>query len=206
MEKGHPPLTSIVLGKYSHRPGSGFIAWHGHMSEAHSRVFSYPWSSVQRPFDEDVLSRTGSYPNHFNIPSTQYAVPDSKVTVNGRGPYQDFYRRMLHYSYRGACALCDTRLSHLLVASHIVPWAVDPAIRLDPHNGILLCKQHDALFEHGTISIGVDGMVNVRKLPLDPGVDLKAFLERTRARLRNPRPGFEPNPRFLQWRVAKAKQ
>jgi len=58
------------------------------------------------------------------------------------------------------CQLCNLSIPSLLVASHIVPWAIaDEAQKVDPDNGLLLCVSHDALFDKGFISFDEDGRI-----------------------------------------------
>jgi len=40
----------------------------------------------------------------------------------------------------------------LLRASHIVPWAANVELRLNPHNGLCLNALHDAAFDRGLIT------------------------------------------------------
>lgn len=62
-------------------------------------------------------------------------------------------RKMLLRNYNSKCALCEISDPNLLVTSHINTWsASNQQDRVDPTNAILLCKLHDALFEHGIIS------------------------------------------------------
>jgi predicted restriction endonuclease len=44
----------------------------------------------------------------------------------------------------------------MLIASHIVPWAAHPDLRLDPRNGLCLCALHDKAFDRGFVSVGAD--------------------------------------------------
>ena len=74
-----------------------------------------------------------------------------KVRVN-----QSIFRDMLLKKY-GKCCLCGVTDQHLLVASHIKPWSVcEQAERLDPNNGLLLCPNHDKLFDGGYITFDTD--------------------------------------------------
>ena len=51
------------------------------------------------------------------------------------------------------CCLCGVTDQHLLIASHIKPWSVCEQVeRLDPNNGLLLCPNHDKLFDGGYIT------------------------------------------------------
>src|SRR5258705_13332593 len=49
IEKGLPPLTSIIVNKHTGQPGSGF-QWHGTLDDAQQRAFSYDWSKEKVPF------------------------------------------------------------------------------------------------------------------------------------------------------------
>lgn len=63
-------------------------------------------------------------------------------------------RKEVLENYGGKCALCSIIERKLLVASHIKPWAASSkSERVDLSNCISLCKLHDALFEHGFISL-----------------------------------------------------
>ena len=48
----------------------------------------------------------------------------------------------------------------LLVASHIKPWSISDANeKLDIHNGLLMCPNHDKLFDRGYISFDDTGRI-----------------------------------------------
>ena len=63
------------------------------------------------------------------------------------------FRKLIIEAYGGQCALCE--ISEPLVAAHIVPVNSGGTDAID--NGILLCKNHDHLFEFGKIQISPDG-------------------------------------------------
>ncbi|MCR4655900.1 MAG: HNH endonuclease [Lachnospiraceae bacterium] len=51
------------------------------------------------------------------------------------------------------CCLCGVSSPLLLTASHIKPWAAsEPSEKLDVNNGLLMCPNHDKLFDKGFIS------------------------------------------------------
>ena len=61
---------------------------------------------------------------------------------------------------RKFCQLCHLSKKELLVASHIKPWRESsPFEKLDLLNGLLLCPNHDSLFDKGYISFMDDGRV-----------------------------------------------
>jgi putative restriction endonuclease len=74
-------------------------------------------------------------------------VTTTKARIN-----QDFFRKMILASYNDRCCITGIDIPGLLVASHIKPWAANPASRLDPRNGLCLNSLHDKAFEIGLIS------------------------------------------------------
>lgn len=60
------------------------------------------------------------------------------------------------------CKLCGVSDEPFLIASHIKPWSVSNHYeRLDINNGLLLCPNHDRLFDKGYISFLEDGQIVV---------------------------------------------
>ena len=206
LEKRLPPLTSLVLNQKTRKPGSGFIAWDGDIKDAHRRVFDFKnWHLIPTPFPPGSRAQLTASGTRGNGDSDvqHFEVPDQMAFTNGRGPYQAKFRRLLLQLYDWECALCETSLESLLVASHIVPWAADSATRLNPQNGLLLCRTHDCLFDSGVLKIAPEGRVSwpgITKNSL--GRDLYDFVtERTASRLRMPTGRHRPAPEFLQWRL-----
>ncbi len=67
---------------------------------------------------------------------------------------QNFFRRAVLSAYESRCCISGLSEPRLLVASHIVPWRIDPANRLNPKNGLCLSLLHDRAFDLGMITIG----------------------------------------------------
>ncbi|MBX9997734.1 HNH endonuclease [Priestia aryabhattai] len=58
------------------------------------------------------------------------------------------------------CSLCGVSDERFLVASHIKPWSQsNHQERLDINNGLLLCPNHDSLFDKGYISFDDNGAI-----------------------------------------------
>ena len=74
---------------------------------------------------------------------------------------QDWFRATLIAGFDGMCCVSACNVETMLVASHIVPWADDSALRLNPHNGLLLSAIHDRAFENGDLAIDDDYRVLV---------------------------------------------
>ncbi len=72
---------------------------------------------------------------------------------------QDYFRTILLKKNDGCC-LCKVKKAELLIASHIKPWSKsEPEQKLDPENGLLLCPDHDALFDKGYITFDDNGQI-----------------------------------------------
>lgn len=77
-----------------------------------------------------------------------------KVRIN-----QDEFRKRLLKRYKGCC-LCGVSNPELLVASHIQPWSMSSKReKVDDENGLLLCPNHDKLFDRGFITFSDEGEI-----------------------------------------------
>jgi putative restriction endonuclease len=96
-----------------------------------------------------------------------------RVRVNQR-----FFRAMILSSYESACAVCGLPIPALLVASHIVPWATDNTLRMNPCNGICLCALHDRAFDTGVMLINSDYTIrfNPKNITFRAVPSVKEFL------------------------------
>lgn len=81
-----------------------------------------------------------------------------RVRVN-----QSFFRRRILSAYEFRCCITGLNIRELLVASHIVPWAQDPANRLNPRNGLCLNPLHDRAFDRRLMWIDRDFCVRFSK-------------------------------------------
>lgn len=99
-------------------------------------------------------------------------LPDRGIPVN-RDASKDvatFFKDTLMHEFDRCCPLCGINLPHMLIASHIKPFRDCAHIYEagDYHNGLLLCKNHDYLFDQGYITFEEDGTCIVSsRLPGD---------------------------------------
>lgn len=72
---------------------------------------------------------------------------------------QSFYKDTLFHEFDRECPICKINIPHMLVASHIKPFRDCAHIfeAIDHSNGLLLCRNHDYLFDQGYISFDLDG-------------------------------------------------
>lgn len=79
-----------------------------------------------------------------------------KIRIN-----QGEYRKQLLKLY-DHCCLCKVSDTRLLIASHIKPWADSNEMeKVDPYNGLLLCPNHDKLFDQGFITVNPDKTISI---------------------------------------------
>lgn len=77
-----------------------------------------------------------------------------KIRVN-----QSSYRQKLLSMYN-KCCLCGVQNDKVLIASHIKPWSCcEPSEKVDVYNGLILCPNHDKLFDTGLISFNNQGNI-----------------------------------------------
>ncbi|MGZ8955975.1 MAG: HNH endonuclease [Methylovulum sp.] len=84
---------------------------------------------------------------------------------------QNFFRRSVLSAYDYRCCMTGLAISKLLVASHIVPWRVDEANRLNPSNGLCLSTLHDKAFDIGVLTILDDMTICVSRKYIDNNVN-----------------------------------
>ncbi len=151
-----PPLTSLIVNE-NKELRDDFIAWDADNPEEGQK------SALQ--FNWDM------YPNPFNYASDedQHASSLSKDLVKGlspervyqkvhvRGMAQVVFRQALLEVYENQCAFCHFKVAEALDAVHIVPWShASSKERMDLQNGLLLCSNHQKLFDQGIYSIDED--------------------------------------------------
>jgi putative restriction endonuclease len=100
---------------------------------------------------------------------------------------QQKFRKELFPLWSGMCALCGIDLPELVRATHSKPWKDSTNDeRLDPYNGVLLCCNHEALYNHGFISFDGQGRLHIspiikeeeyRKFELNPMTKVKPHPE-----------------------------
>lgn len=83
---------------------------------------------------------------------------EKEIIVNARIGQGLFKKKLLTRSRE--CEICGLDISSLLIASHCKPWSEsDNFERLDVNNGLLLCANHDGVFDKGLISFDSDGQI-----------------------------------------------
>lgn len=93
-----------------------------------------------------------------NLANQTRDVTEKERLVKARVGQGLFKQKLLKRSAR--CEICGLDIPALLIASHCKPWSEsDNFERLDVNNGLLLCANHDGVFDKGLISFDSDGQI-----------------------------------------------
>ncbi len=76
---------------------------------------------------------------------------------------QHVFRKMILKIYNQSCCITGLNIPTVNRASHIIPWAEDKTIRLDPRNGLCLSATYDAAFDEHLISLDDDYRMIISK-------------------------------------------
>lgn len=83
------------------------------------------------------------------------------ASIKQRVGQQKFKKKL--QTVQNKCLLCGVSSQHT-IASHIKPWSVSNDIeRLDINNGLLLCPNHDYLFDRGFITFTTQGNIKISR-------------------------------------------
>lgn len=142
VDRGDAPLLSVTLG-----------------TAYASSIVHYQKAEVLYKNEDHPLV---SYPDLSIILS---AIPRRGVPCDRdeTRKLQSFYKDTLFHEYHHACPICGIDLPHMLIASHIKPFRDCAHIyeAIDHHNGILLCRNHDYLFDQGYITFSAQGRLMI---------------------------------------------
>ena len=146
---------------------------------------------------EHGLKATISSEVSYGITLTDFTGETRQAIVQQRIK-QNFFRRAVLASYRGRCCVSGVSDSRLLVASHIVPWSVDKANRLNPSNGLCLSAIHDKAFDSYLFTLSDDWRVVLsRRIKATKDTFLReVFWPRDDKQIEMPE-RFAPDPSFI---------
>ncbi|MGG3448420.1 HNH endonuclease [Domibacillus aminovorans] len=107
---------------------------------------------------------------------------------------QQKFKRELLPLWDHKCALCGIELPALLRASHSKPWKDSTDVeRVDPFNGVLLCCNHDALYDKGYIAFDGQGRLHISSQI--PEMDYVKYNIRPKMKIAR----YEENKPYFKW-------
>ena len=141
-----------------------------HTSELDKEIweqYSSDWSQLIHKASR--LRRSGDYAggtgNQYSANIVPPKGPSEKQATQKVRLHQQFFRDAVLSSYNGTCCVTGLGVMECLVASHIIPWALDSTRRVDPTNGLCLSATFDCLFDSGLVTISTSLQVVIsRKL------------------------------------------
>lgn len=126
------------------------------------RVIKSYYDFVMTYNDENCIDRAESIDEEIDDLHLNGA--DREAIVNLR-VNQNVFRDRLLSKFKHHCILCNVDQTELLVASHIKPWSKSlPKEKLDVDNGLLMCPNHDRLFDRGFISFDDHGKILISSI------------------------------------------
>jgi len=136
----------------------------------------------------------------LNEEERNYKGLEKERIVKSRVSQSDFRKRILA-SYNEKCCITGINITALLVASHIVPWSVDPNNRLNPKNGLCLNYLHDKAFDRGLITIDKNCKVLISNKVLkrkNENSIQSFFIKYQKQEIQLP-DRYAPDSKFLKW-------
>lgn len=125
--------------------------WYGN-AEADKAVLEYVTSYEKKRAAE--IDRVNDF--------TKPLIGIEKEAVVKQRVNQGQFRDMMLKIHRCKCCICGVTLGDMLIASHIKPWSKsDENEKVSEYNGLLLCPNHDKLFDLGYISFDEKGKIMI---------------------------------------------
>ncbi|MFV0535389.1 MAG: HNH endonuclease [Cumulibacter sp.] len=157
--EGAPHLSDATT--WTHQRVSDTITFDGNGGYSYVPVRSRPLQDDQSAEASD--SDPGLVAEYQEaLEAGRYTVEDAVGTSKSRGSAQQVFAKAVKDNYGWECAVTGISTRAFLVASHIVPWAEDKTLRLDPSNGICLSTFVDRAFDAGFLTITPEGRTSVR--------------------------------------------
>lgn len=100
----------------------------------------------------EVTAEPGGAKRRRGAPAAAPTGPTEVMHEVAQRRGQSFFRAAVLAASDYKCCVTGITCDALLRASHIVPWAADETLRLDPRNGVCLNALHDAAFDRGLIT------------------------------------------------------
>ncbi|MDQ9833246.1 HNH endonuclease [Acinetobacter soli] len=127
-----------------------------------------------------------------------YRVEDKRANVKIRGKDQRDFSLQVKLNYQYRCAISGITSKEFLIASHIIPWAVDWDNRKNPFNGICLSSLLDTAFDKGYITIDQQYRVVISNKAKEDKALFEYLKQYEGKKLEVPKQ-YLPKQDFLEW-------
>lgn len=156
----HGGLDPAVFNIYQDQSGSYLRLYEAEVALRLLRT------SAQR-IDEVIFGRQSGHTSDLKealaaIVSNEALTPTTREQLIDARLGQGQFRQNLERIFGGRCAVTGLQLPQVLRASHVLAWSqCSDRQRLDPHNGLLLSANLDALFDRHLITFDRSGHIRV---------------------------------------------
>lgn len=119
-------------------------------------------NSTFQPISEESIKELAEIEKMYTNDNVDNKDSYIETVINIRnGAIQRVFRDNLIIEFNQKCALCNINQKGLLVSSHILPYSKCKFKEdmINHNNGLLLCPNHDALFDKGLISFDSSGNI-----------------------------------------------
>lgn len=131
------------------------------------------WDEFHADLNETVPASEEAFRQLFGADETSHleVLPKEGVRLRKRPPVeqteviatnvkqrrgQEYFRDAVLNNFGSRCGVTALAVRELLIASHILPWGMHTAERLNVRNGLCLSRLHDAAFDRGLITFADD--------------------------------------------------
>ncbi len=151
---------------------------------------------------EAASLRGGILDDLEELSETPGPVGRDSLALSKRRIGQTFFRAAVLAAYDDHCCVTGVSIPELLMASHIVGWAVNADQRTNPRNGLCLNALHDRAFDRFLMYFDVERRVRFanHRFPAGFAADCgnQWLLSFEGKAMREPKK-FLPDPEFLGW-------
>lgn len=162
--------------------------------------FNGKWESLAQHREEVLINL---HPLPANAETDKIITGMDIETISKTRINQTFFRKAVLGAYDQQCCITGISTPELLIASHIVPWAVDKQNRVNPCNGLCLNALHDKAFDAGLITITPDLKVKISTKIKNQTMAFKNFFSMYEEKTINLPNKFLPSPEFLDFHNKK---
>lgn len=139
----------------------------------------YTESIIKRKSNLEYRNQNREMINFDNHDFILERLPQKGIPVSREATkdLQSFFKDTQMHEFDHACPICHIKVPQLLIASHIKPFRDCAHIyeTATHDNGLLLCRNHDFLFDQGYISFNDDGTIIISKALTQKDPHLKHF-------------------------------
>lgn len=114
-------------------------------------------SQLSEKLDQDL-----EYPDDLLAEAMEREGKDVMRTIRAR-VNQDAFRSIILKIYNRQCCITGLDIPQVIRASHIIPWAENKSLRMDPRNGLCFSATYDAAFDKVLLSLDDDFRIILSK-------------------------------------------